>query len=492
MSLAEVRRVADAVLYEGYILYPYRASAQKNHSRWQFGVLMPPGYAAADPSESSTMQAEVVFEHRGQPAVEVTVRFLQVQRRTDGATPDTSVPDTGVADVGVADTGILDTAVPAVWDEAVEREINVTVPSQALLGVGETSGCVTRFTVPGGVETETKSGARVIRRREPLTGTVSVRATPLPGPWQAARLTVQVTNESQYPLPSGSSDATVRPDSGGYGESPPGRATALPGAFVAAHLIIRVCGGAFLSMTDPPEWARPQVSACQNTGCWPVLAGADGSREVMLAAPIILPDHPQVAPESPGELYDGTEIDEILTLRTLALSAEEKAAARATDPRAAALIDRVDAMDAPTMAQLHGTIRAMSANRPAQNANRPARAATASQESGGESVPWWDPGADASVSPGTDSVVVAGHRVARGSRVILRPGTRRADAQDMFLAGRAALVEAVLLDVDDTTYLAVTLADDPAADLQAAHGRFLYFAPDEVEPDTGAEGGTSP
>ncbi len=481
MSLAEVRRVADAVLYEGYILYPYRASAQKNHSRWQFGVLMPPGYAAADPSESSTMQAEVVFEHRGQPAVEVTVRFLQVQRRTDGATPDTSVPDTGVPDAGILGTGV-----PAVWDEAVEQEINVTAPSQALLGVGETSGSVTRFTVPGGVDTQTMSGARVIRRREPLTGTVTVRATPLPGPWQAARLTVQVTNESQYPLPSGSSDATVSPG------SPPGRATALPGAFVAAHLIIRVFGGAFLSMTDPPEWAKPQVSECQNTGCWPVLAGADGSREVMLAAPIILPDHPQVAPESPGELYDGTEIDEILTLRTLALSAEEKAAARATDPRAAALINRVDAMDAPTMAQLHGTIRAMSAHPPAQSAHLPAQAATASPESGGESVPWWDPGADASVSPGTNSVVVAGHRVARGSRVILRPGTRRADAQDMFLAGRAALVEAVLLDVDDTTYLAVTLADDPAADLQAAHGRFLYFAPNEVEPDTGAEGGTSP
>jgi hypothetical protein len=202
----------------------------------------------------------------------------------------------------------------------------------------------------------------------------------------------------------------------------------------------------------------------------------------MLAAPIILPDHPQVAPESPGELYDGTEIDEILTLRTLALSDEEKAAARATDPRAAALIDRVDAMDAPTMEQLHGTIRAMSEHRPASELNGPAAAVA-----GGENVPWWDPGADTSVSPGTDSVIVAGHRVARGSRVILRPGSRRADAQDMFLAGRAALVEAVLLDVDDTAYLAVTLADDPAADLQAAHGRFLYFAPDEVEPDTATD-----
>jgi len=97
-------------------------------------------------------------------------------------------------------------------------------------------------------------------------------------------------------------------------------------------------------------------------------------------------------------------------------------------------------------------------------------------------TPWWDPGADGSVSPDTDHVVVAGVRVARGSRVVMRPGSRRADAQDIFLAGREATVEAVLHDVDGQVHLAVTAADDPAADLQASHGRFLYFAPDEVEP----------
>ncbi|MGH3297974.1 MAG: hypothetical protein ACRDP7_39905 [Trebonia sp.] len=433
MSITEVRKIADAVLYEGYILYPYRASAQKNRSRWQFGVLMPPAYAAADPSETSTMRAECVFEHRGQPSLEITARFLQVQRRrTDGAVEDASVP--------------------AVWDEAVEQEITETVPAQALFG----GGAVARFSVPGGEDTEDMSGARVVWRRETLSGTIRVRATPLPGPWQAARLSVELTNES------------------GAG-APASREEALPAALVAAHMIITVSGGAFLSMTDPPEWASPQVAACKNTGCWPVLAGPEGSHQVMLAAPIILPDHPQVASESPGELYDGTEIDEILTLRTLALSAEEKAEARATDPRAAALIDRVDAMDPQSIAQLHGTIRAMSPSQPQVPVTLVGEV---------EQVPWWDPGADASVSPGTDFVVIAGQRVAAGSRVILRPGRRRADAQDMFLAGRAALVEAVLLDVEDTAYLAVTLADDLAADLQSAHGRFLYFAPDEVEPNT--------
>ncbi len=464
MSLAEVRRVADAVLYEGYILYPYRASAQKNRSRWQFGVLMPPGFAAADPSETAEMQAECVFEHRGQPTVEVTVRFLQVQRRrTEGTALDETVPDISVPAVSV----------PAVWDEAVEQEITVRVPGQALFG----DGSVKQFAVPAGVDVDTTADARVVRRRERLAGSVSVRSTPLPGPWQAARLTVRLANESAASPERGERAAPT-----GEGQAPRSRDEALPAAMVAAHLIITVSGGAFLSMTDPPEWASAQVAGCHNAGCWPVLAGPEDSRQVMLAAPIILPDHPQVAPESPGELYDGTEIDEILTLRTLALSDEEKAAARATDPRAAALIDRVDAMDAPTMEQLHGTIRAMSAHRPASEPT--GLAATAE---GGENVPWWDPGADASVSPGADFVIVAGHRVARGSRVILRPGSRRADAQDMFLAGRAALVAAVRRDGDDTAYLAVTLADDPAADLQAAHGRFLYFAPDEIEPDTGTD-----
>jgi len=434
MNLDGVRSVADPVLYEGYILYPYRASAQKNRSRWQFGVLMPPGYAAADPSESSGLRAECVFEHSGQPAVEVTVRFLQVQRRhTPGA--------------------------PA-WDEAVEREVTAAASGQVLLG----HGTVTRFTVPGGedTETETESGGSVVRRRAPLAGSVSVRAMALPGPWQAARLTVEVTNESS--------------GSGGIAST---REDALPAAMVAAHLIITVSAGTFLSMTDPPEWASPFVGACVNTGCWPVLAGPDGSRQVVLAAPIILPDYPEIARESAGELFDGTEIDEILTLRTLVLSDEEKAAARATDPRAAALIDRIDAMDAPTLAQLHGTIRGMREARSAKGSTS-GRGATGADD--GERVPWWDPGADESVSPGTDAILVAGQRVARGSRVVLRPGARRADAQDMFLAGRAALVEAVLLDVDDTAYLAVTLTDDPAADLQSAHGRFLYFSPDEVEP----------
>jgi hypothetical protein len=451
VNLDAVRRIADAVMYEGYILYPYRASSQKNRSRWQFGVVMTPGYAAVDPSESSVTQSEWVLEHSGQPAVRVILRFLQVQRRSAE---------------GAAGT----------WDEAVEREIEFTAGPDDLLG----PGLVREFSVPGGEDREPSGDAGIaIRHREPLAGLVCVRTTPVPGPWRAVRLQVRVENRTAAePAPA------VRDD-------------ALPTALVAAHVIVTVAGGEFISMTDPPEWAKPAVAECQNNGCWPVLADPDGGRQVMLASPIILYDHPELAPESPGELYDGTEIDEILTLRTLALSDEEKLEARATDPRAAALLDRVESMDAPTMERLHGTIRGLRSGAGRSGAGRSGAGHSGASGAGGAgrsgaggvgpadhdpAVPWWDPEADASVSPDTDSVLIGGQQVARGSLVRLRPGARRADAQDMFLAGRIAEVQAVLLDIEDRPYLAVALTDHPDPDLSIAHGRFLYFMPDEVEP----------
>ena len=222
MNFAVARAVANAVMYEGYILYPYRASAAKNRSRWQFGVVMSPGYTAVDPSERAFAQTECILEHGAQPTVAAVIRFLQVQRRTRAGSS---------------------------WDEAVEQEVAVQVDPARFLGGGH----VTVFEIPGGEERE----GDIVRRRENLTGTVSVLVTPLPGPWGAARLRVRVDNRSG-------------PDAG-----PRTREEALPTALVAAHMIIGVSDGAFISMTDPPEWARREVQACENAGCWPVLAGAD-------------------------------------------------------------------------------------------------------------------------------------------------------------------------------------------------------------------------
>jgi hypothetical protein len=100
-----------------------------------------------------------------------------------------------------------------------------------------------------------------------------------------------------------------------------------------------------------------------------------------------------------------------------------------------------------------------------------------------EGIDWWDPLADNAVRPDIDAVLVNGTRVTRGSRVRLRP-SRRADAQDLFYAGKIARVTSVHEDVDGDQHVGVVLEDDPAADLHDWYGRYLYFAPDEVEPLT--------
>jgi hypothetical protein len=224
--------------------------------------------------------------------------------------------------------------------------------------------------------------------------------------------------------------------------------------------------GVFVSLLDPPAWAHVAAKECTNLHTFPVLAGDNGGRDVVLSSPIIMYDHPGVAPESPGDLHDACEIDEILTLRTLTLTDEEKREARATDPRAKAIVDRADVMPKEVFARLHGAVRSL---RPvSEDVDAPAR--------------WWDPGADDSLSPGSDAVVVDGVRIARGSRVRLHPRSGGTDAHDMFLHGRTARVEAVLLDVDDDRHVAVVLDDDPGADLHQWYGRYHYFAPRELTP----------
>jgi hypothetical protein len=202
-----------------------------------------------------------------------------------------------------------------------------------------------------------------------------------------------------------------------------------------------------------------------------VLAGPPGTDDILLISPIILYDHPEVAEQSSTALYDCTEIDEILTLRVMTMTDEEKAQARATDPRAAQIIDQCDAMSPEAMARLHGVLR----NPPAPGDS------TGLVPEIPEGVDWWDPLADSVVRPEVDAVLVNGVRVARGSRVRLRP-RRNADAQDMFVAGKIARVTSVHEDVEGDKHVGVVVDEDPAADLHDWYGRYLYFSPDEIQP----------
>src|SRR5499427_8529612 len=453
--IEHARKVADAVLYEGYLLYLYRRSAQKNRTRFQFGVLMPPPYRAVDEHEPSASQTECLIECPADAELDVGLRFLHLQHRT----AQRIEPGTGAAtDVDALRVG---EAEYSSWDEAVEREQHFRGCIADLLGedTEQPFGFGESVVAENIYGPDGERAGRLLRRCAAVAGAIVVRAERTAGPYGVLRLRVRVENrtESQAPLRS--------------------RDDGLKYSLIAAHVLIGVAGGSFLSLTDPPEWAAGEAGACVNVGTWPVLAGPAECRDLVLSSPVILYDHPEVAPESAGDLFDATEIDEILTLRTLALTDQERREARATDPRAADLIDRLDDLPPEMLERMHGAIRYLSPG----PGTAPARPPTFTGPAEGTQA-WWDPGSDTSVSPETDHVLVAGVKIARGSRVVMRPGARRADVQDLFLTGREALVEAVLHDVDGLVHVAVSPVSDLLADLQRSHGRFLYFAPDELEP----------
>jgi hypothetical protein len=137
------------------------------------------------------------------------------------------------------------------------------------------------------------------------------------------------------------------------------RDDALLHSLASAHAVLQIRDGKFVSQIDPPEELREPVAVCQNTGVWPVLVGDCSASDTMLRSPIILYSYPQVAPESKGDLFDATEIDEILSLRILTLTDEEMEEVRRSDERARHILERLDAGLPEHLLELHGTIRAM-------------------------------------------------------------------------------------------------------------------------------------
>lgn len=428
------RAVADAVLYEGYLLYPYRASSNKNQSRWQFGVLGPTGAAEAAMGEDSSLSAQVLVAPRGIPMLTGVVRFLQLRHRS----AERALGDGRFEPVGELMSG---SNAWVSWDEAVECEIPIDpFPVMSLPRTVDIS-------VPAAKEVETVTDGRLVRSRRQLCGQLAISGAQ---DGDFLRLTFDVRNTA---APVEDKDEAIAV------------------SMIGTHLLLEVADGEFVSLLEPPDSAAAAVARCRQHRCFPVLAGPPPQHDLVLASPIILYDHPEIAEQSKGALYDSTEIDEILTLRIMTMTDREKAEARATDPLAAAIIDRCDSMSPEAMLDLHGVLRDPHAptEKPGLIPQIPA------------GVEWWDPMADTAVRPDADAVLVNDTRVTRGSRVRLHP-SRRADAQDLFYADKIARVTSVHEDVDGEHHIGVVIEDDPAADLHDWYGRYLYFAPDEVEP----------
>jgi hypothetical protein len=351
MNFDSAEKIAAAILYEGYILYPYRPTAIKNRQRWNFGTLYPRIYAEAQrPQEPFGLVAECIAAADDKASLDVRISFLQL------------VP-TQHADE-LQDPSLA-------WDEAVERtsehadlrlsdliaapltltiEMETAGPSTTLR-----SGRDDKFVAQEDLSSHLSRPAVEPRRsdaekfavRQNLQIELSISAQLVRD--GAYKLHLEVQNTS--PLPSG--DGAKREE-------------ALPLSLVSAHLLLGIKGGEFVSLLDPDPAYREAVAACCSTGVFPVLVGEEPERPVpacrgsmMFCSPIILYDYPKIAPESEGDFFDGTEMDEMLTLRVLTLTDAEKQEMRSGDPRARKILERTEALTSDALLKAHGVIRGL-------------------------------------------------------------------------------------------------------------------------------------
>ncbi|GAC1420970.1 MAG: hypothetical protein NVSMB5_13850 [Candidatus Velthaea sp.] len=435
--------VANAVLYEGYMLYPYTASARKNRIRWQFGVVVPERYAHEGTGEHAEQQTEILVDcDKPGARVDVLLRFLHVKARRVEATRG--------AGFEAVDSLEHKGEMYLTFDEGVEREVLVDVP----LAAGTRLEVPVEFAANGQNELlRDRDGVvfgRIVRECWALRGTLTIEVEAVAEDTRYVKLRALVRNFSD--VVEGA------------------RSEALRTSFVSTHLVLAAGGARFVSVLDAPDEVAAAAAGLQNRNVFPVLIGdqqADVQRaQLALASPIILYDFPAVAPQTETDAFDSTEIDELLTLSVLSLSDAERAEARATDPRTRALIERAERFGIDDVKRLHdGALQRRTPIVPD------------------------DPFAAVDV-PSIDCVFIDNVKIAQGSAVRLRP-KRRADAWDMFLEGKVATVRAIHQDLEDIAYVAVTVDDDPASDLHEWYGRSFFFYPDEVEPILASAGGGS-
>jgi hypothetical protein len=419
MNFEHAEKIAAAILYEGYILYPYRPTAIKNRQRWNFGTLYPRVYAEAQtPQEPFRLQAECIAIADESATLDIKISFLQLLRQ--GRALDEPASSTVLADPSLA------------WEEAIER---TSEHPQILL----------RDLLAQPQQLTLNRSEAVIHAD--IQALLSLRAEPIAS--GACKLHIELENIT--PLRS---HAAAKRDE------------ALPHSLVSAHLLLGITGGEFVSMLEPREGYTEAVASCTNIGVFPVLVGTEPERTTIFCSPIILYDYPQIAPESEGDFFDGTEMDEMLTLRVLTLTDAEKEEMRNGDPRARKILERTENLTPEAMLKAHGVIRSL----------RPIRELSANEPFGA-----WNPFEETKAPP--ESVTVFGVPLRVGDRVRIWP-QKNADIMDIALKGKVAVIEAIEQDFEDQVQLAVVLDDDPGREfgMMRQPGHRFFYSTEEVEP----------
>jgi hypothetical protein len=441
MNRESIDKVVNAVLYEGYILYPYRASSKKNQrERFTFGRLYPKQYSdAGNAAEPCLQQTECLVRNESHDAVlEVSVRFLQPCARDVGKLRKRLLDLAGEAELEIVPELKVGDDLYYTWQEAIEREVKL--PAVSLNEVNQREH---RFDFPA------RSTSKPIRDGLGIVGLIVRRQEAIAGKIQLAtqrvdehvmRIAVRVINETSIDR-----NKLAHPDE------------VIMRTFASTHVILQARGGEFISLLDPAPAYEQRAKQCKNIGCWPVLIGdeAKQERDTMLSSPIILYDYPKIAAESAGDLFDSTEIDEILTLRVQTMTGAEKIEMRNVDEQARRILERSENLSADHLMRMHGTMRKVKLIN--QDFFNPPRH--------------------------IDSAKVNGVDLGKGNRVRIRP-KKRADIMDMALDGKIAIIESVEQDVENRVHFALILEDDPGKDLGLMRqpGHRFFYGVDEVEP----------
>jgi hypothetical protein len=448
MNTEMLEQIVQTMLYEGHVLYPYRPSSKKNQrERFTFGRVYPEAYSQAqNGAEPCVIQTECLARTMSDlPRIEISVRFLQPVAREIGAFERpvreiSAEPQfTRVSELRVGD-GLFQS-----WHEALERRI--VVPSLTLAGESPQEMDFPFHFFAGKDLEPIRQGNEsvvgvIVRRQAAIEGTIEVavhRMRP-----DLHKIAIRVSNQTALSETELNDKEAISMRT-----------------FASTHMVMTAQGAEFISLTDPPGEFKEAAAACRNQGTWPVLVGdeAKGERDTLLSSPIILYDYPRIAPESAGPLFDGTEIDEILSLRILTMTDEEKSEMRHVDEHARRLLERTEALSEEALLGMHGARR---------DEEPPARIE-------------FDDFFAANVP--LQGVDVAGVYLQAGNRVRLRPKAR-ADIIDLALDGQIAVVEAVEQDMEKRVHLAVVLENDPGKDLgfQRQPGHRFFYGIDEIEP----------
>ena len=387
------------------------------------------------------MQSECLVRNESKDALlNISVRFLHPMSREVGVlkAPVDALPADGSVDYDIVPTFQLGEQLYQTWQEVVEQRVEV--PS---ISLREASRCAHEFFFPASRVLEPiqkdkeKITAVLVRRQDAVRGVVEVITQPVDD--AVFKITVRIVNRTPVPKEELENQTAI-----------------IMRTFTSTHTILQAIGGQWLSLTDPPPAYAEATAACKNIGTWPVLVGEEskGDRDAMLSSPIILYDYPQIAPESPGDLFDGLEIDEILTLRVMAMSDEEKIEMRQVDEQARRILERTESMPSDHLLKMHGVMRSVSSS----------------------NEDFFNP------SKRLETATVGGAQVRAGDRVRIRP-RKRADVMDMALDGKIAVIEAVEQDVEGGVQLALVIEDDPGLDLGMMRqpGHRFFYGPDEVE-----------